>query len=112
MSPRETKAAFTIKSHPKVKSTDNFFPKKIKRGGPWGITDKFRGKLNISWLDIHLNHQACLLAKVLSDKEERAPVGDAFMRPYQLQIQERISFCSWGKGMRVWKTSGFKDKKI
>lgn len=86
MSPRDTRAAFTIKSHPKVRVLTIFFPKRRKRGGPKGITGKLRGKESIFLLDIHLNHQAFLLAQVLSDKEERAPVGDVFMRSYQLQI--------------------------
>lgn len=49
---------------------------------------------------------------MLPDKEERAQVGDVAMRPCQLQIQERISSCSWGRKIMVWITSGLKIKRF
>lgn len=55
-------------------------------------------------MDIHLNHQACLLAQVLSDKEERVPGGDAFMRLYYKYRR--------GKGMMFGKLQDLRQKDL
>lgn len=47
MTPRDTRAGFTIETPAKDKSTEKFFSQKEekkKKGVPWGITGKFRGK--------------------------------------------------------------------
>ena len=104
------KNRFTTESHPKVTvlTIVIFFPKRRKRG-LWRVTNKFRGDWNLSWLDIHLNHRA-LLSAGCSQIKRKKHQWKKLPSDHTNHKCRVMRFCSWGRGMRIWKTSGFKDK--